>query len=103
MFRQGIEALGLWIEQDTPRTPKSGRFYVFRHGRIVGDFSRKERRLALEKYNELRIAAGGRLATPSTARRLTVGERESLIAGETAFMATYYEGSNPAKHIHSRR
>ncbi len=35
MYRQGLPALDLYIERDTPRTPRTGRYYLFLRGAII--------------------------------------------------------------------
>jgi hypothetical protein len=35
MYRQGLPALDLYIERDTPRTPRAGRYYLFLQGAII--------------------------------------------------------------------
>jgi hypothetical protein len=56
MKRQGIEALDLFIEQDTDRTPDDKRVYVFAGGVVVGVWRRWAD--AFVQYQGLRDAAG---------------------------------------------
>jgi hypothetical protein len=51
MYRQGIEEIELWIEQDTARTPEPNRFYIFRGLRPVGSFATL--RSAVSRYRQL--------------------------------------------------
>ncbi len=81
MEKQGIPAIGLYLEQDTDRTPDTTQFHLFHHDTLLASFA--TRRKAEQAYREA-IAASGH-QPPGVAQTnqdgLNAVERERLERG----------------------
>ena len=56
MYRQGIPAIELFIEQDTENTPEPQKFYVIHKGRVLTSFATLK--AATKKYKEVKDELG---------------------------------------------
>lgn len=93
MFKQGIEALGLSIEEGTANVPSDGRYHIVVHGDIVSSHTKPQ--AALERYRSIRdelIEASGHSTDFSmpTARAL----RKKQVAEYDAYRARVESSSS---------
>ncbi len=56
MEKQGIPAIGLYLEQDTDRTPDTTQFHLFHHDTLLASFA--TRRQAERAYRDALAASG---------------------------------------------
>jgi hypothetical protein len=81
MYRQYISEIGLSLEQDTPSTPKDGKYYLIVNGRILGSYNSQKR--ATEAYKKMREKLGYKSGVHSKALKTqTKTERKEVIQAE---------------------
>jgi hypothetical protein len=75
MYRQGLPALDLYIEQDTSRTPCAHRYYLFLRGTIIATSATLK--AARTRYQAQKVALGYQAPPPVVVDAPSVLAREA--------------------------
>ncbi len=81
MEKQGVPAIGLYLEQDTDRTPDTTGFHLFQHDTLLASFA--TRRQAERAYRDALAASGYQPPVVEQTKQdgLNAVERERLDKG----------------------